>query len=167
MAYVCSGGQSPSSRINTFTALYYKGYHTGSEFRIASGLGIHTLVAVPAIGRRIRAPNPRYNVEHFVYDKGERYLHLPAGPRTERQRGHGTGHGTTVSGSSRPGPVRTARQGTSVPPRKRTARSSSAASPRPISKLNAARVCADPGTYKKRAGNGRASLRHHQKAMGL
>ncbi|WP_238719003.1 IS1182 family transposase [Pelagihabitans pacificus] len=53
---------------NGFTALYDKGYHTGSEFRTASDLGIDTLVAVPAIGRKSQAPDPSYNVEHFAYD---------------------------------------------------------------------------------------------------
>lgn len=55
-------------RNNTFTALYDKGYHTGSEFKTAHDLAIHTLVAIPAIGRAAQAPNPKYNVEHFAYD---------------------------------------------------------------------------------------------------
>ena len=53
---------------NTFTALYDKGYHTGSEFKTAYELGIKTLVAVPSIGRKSQAPNPLYNVEHFKYN---------------------------------------------------------------------------------------------------
>jgi transposase len=52
---------------NSFTALYDKGYHTGSEFKIAHNLGINTLVAIPGIGRASQAPNPKYNVEHFKY----------------------------------------------------------------------------------------------------
>jgi hypothetical protein len=51
------------------TALYDKGYHTGSEFCIAEKLGIKTLVAIPAIGRSSQAPNPEYNVENFTYNK--------------------------------------------------------------------------------------------------
>jgi len=54
---------------NTFTALYDKGYHTGSEFKTASGLGIKTLVAIPGIGRASQAPDPKYNSEHFTYNK--------------------------------------------------------------------------------------------------
>jgi len=54
-------------KTNSFTALYDKGYHTGSEFKIADDLGITTLVAVPGIGRTSQAPDPNYNVEHFVY----------------------------------------------------------------------------------------------------
>ena len=56
-------------RTNQFTALYDKGYHTGSEFYIAGQLGIQTLVAVPAIGRSSQAPNPKYNAENFIYNK--------------------------------------------------------------------------------------------------
>jgi transposase len=55
-------------RTNQFTALYDKGYHTGSEFYIADQLGIKTLVAIPAIGRSSQAPNPDYNAENFVYN---------------------------------------------------------------------------------------------------
>ena len=51
------------------TALYDKGYHTGSEFKTADDLGIKTLVAIPAIGRSSQAPNPNYNVENFTYNK--------------------------------------------------------------------------------------------------
>ena len=55
-------------RSNGFTALYDKGYHTGSEFHTADRLGIETLVAIPAIGRKSQAPDPMYNAEHFKYD---------------------------------------------------------------------------------------------------
>jgi transposase len=54
---------------NSFTALYDKGYHTGSEFKTANDLGIETLVAIPGIGRASQAPDPSYNSEHFNYDK--------------------------------------------------------------------------------------------------
>ncbi|MEH6704623.1 MAG: IS1182 family transposase [Galbibacter orientalis] len=68
-------------RNNSFTALYDKGYHTGSEFYIADQLGIKTLVAVPAIGRSSQAPNPDYNAEHFVYDKASDSYTCPQGHR--------------------------------------------------------------------------------------
>ena len=55
-------------RSNEFTALYDKGYHTGSEFYTADHLGIATLVAIPAVGRKSQAPDPRYNAEHFDYN---------------------------------------------------------------------------------------------------
>lgn len=56
-------------RTNKVTALFDKGYHTGSEFQTAASLGIDTLVAIPGIGRASQAPDPRYNSEHFIYDK--------------------------------------------------------------------------------------------------
>src|SRR5690554_4072925 len=55
-------------RTSQFTALYDKGYHTGSELRTADALGISTLVAIPEIGRASQAPNPDYNAENFTYD---------------------------------------------------------------------------------------------------
>ena len=52
---------------NDFTALYDKGYHTGSEFDRAHKLGIAVMVAIPKVAAQ--SPNPAYNVEHFSYDK--------------------------------------------------------------------------------------------------
>jgi len=52
---------------NEFTALYDKGYHTGSEFDTAHRLGITTIVAIPSVAAQ--APNPQYNVENFTYNK--------------------------------------------------------------------------------------------------
>ncbi|WBL20870.1 IS1182 family transposase [Zunongwangia sp. HRR-M8] len=66
-------------RTNTFTALYDKGYHTGSEFYIADSLGINTLVAIPAIGRKSQAPDPRYNAENFTYNTDEDTYTCPQG----------------------------------------------------------------------------------------
>ncbi len=54
-------------RTNDFTALYDKGYHTGSEFEKANNLKIDILVAIPKVASQ--APNPDYNVENFEYDK--------------------------------------------------------------------------------------------------
>ena len=52
---------------NSFTVLYDKGYHTGSEFAIAEKLGIEILVAVPGMPSSSNAPNPAYNVANFIY----------------------------------------------------------------------------------------------------
>ena len=60
---------------NHFTALYDKGYHTGSEFAIADSLGITPLVAIPSVAAQ--APNPHYNVEHFKYHEQEDYYTCP------------------------------------------------------------------------------------------
>jgi len=54
---------------NSFTTLYDKGYHTGSEFKIANELGLDVMVAIPSVAAQ--APNPKYNVENFTYDKHE------------------------------------------------------------------------------------------------
>lgn len=66
-------------RTNNFTALYDKGYHTGSEFKTANYLGIETLVAIPGIGRASQAPNPEYNSEHFKYNKQNDTYSCPQG----------------------------------------------------------------------------------------
>jgi len=55
-------------RNNEFTVLYDKGYHTGSELKIAHDLGVETIVAIPAVPSSSQAPNPDYNFEHFKYD---------------------------------------------------------------------------------------------------
>ena len=52
---------------NNFTAIYDKGYHTGSEFDYANRLGIEVLVAIPAVAAH--APDMAFDVEHFRYDK--------------------------------------------------------------------------------------------------
>jgi transposase len=60
-------------RTNQFTALYDKGYHTGSEFKTAHDLNINTLVAIP--NQRIQAPDPAYNAENFTYiPEGDYYV---------------------------------------------------------------------------------------------
>jgi len=62
---------------NTFTALYDKGYHTGSEFKLANDLDVEVLVAIPAPAGQ--APNPAYNVEHFTYLEKEDCYVCPEG----------------------------------------------------------------------------------------
>ncbi|MEZ5196817.1 MAG: transposase [Bacteroidales bacterium] len=54
---------------NEFTALYDKGYHTGSEFDMAEKLGIEVMVAIPAKSGSSQAPDPDYNMENFDYDE--------------------------------------------------------------------------------------------------
>lgn len=74
---------------NTFTALYDKGYHTGTEFQIAEDLGIRVMVAVPSIPRSSEAPDPAYNVEHFIYKREDNTYTCPQG---EILRTTGTWH---------------------------------------------------------------------------
>ena len=60
-------------RTNQFTALYDKGYHTGSEFKTAHDLGIDTLVAIP--NQTVHAPDPAYDAENFTYfPEGDYYI---------------------------------------------------------------------------------------------
>jgi len=58
-------------RSNDFSALYDKGYHTGSELKIAQELGIETIVAIPEIPSSSHAPDPAYNGSNFIYDEKE------------------------------------------------------------------------------------------------
>ncbi len=66
-------------KTNDFTALYDKGYHTGSEFKIADDLDIEVMVAIPTVAAQ--APNPDYNVENFIYNKEGDYYICPQGNR--------------------------------------------------------------------------------------
>ena len=60
-------------RTNEFAALYDKGYHTGTEFKIADDLNIDVMVAIPTVASQ--APNPEYNVDKFIYNqKGDLYV---------------------------------------------------------------------------------------------
>jgi transposase len=62
-------------RSTQFTGLYDKGYHTGSEFKIADDLGIEVMVAIPGVASQ--APDPAYNVSNFTYNKKEDYYVCP------------------------------------------------------------------------------------------
>jgi len=64
---------------NEFTALYDKGYHTGSEFKIADDLDISVMVAIPGLASQ--APNPDYNAENFIYNKESDSYICPQGNR--------------------------------------------------------------------------------------
>jgi len=64
---------------NDFTALYDKGYHTGSEFDMADTLGIKVMVAIPGKPLSSQAPDPAYNVENFTYNEKENTYTCPQG----------------------------------------------------------------------------------------
>ena len=49
-----------------FTALYDKGYHTGSEIKYALDMNINIMVAIPNTSSN--APDENYNLSHFKYD---------------------------------------------------------------------------------------------------
>lgn len=60
-------------RSNDFMALYDKGYHTGSELKVADDLGTEVMVAIPGVASQ--APDPAYNVDMFHYDReGDHYV---------------------------------------------------------------------------------------------
>ena len=61
---------------NQFTALYDKGFHTGSEFEYAKEQGVEVLVAIPDAASH--APDTAFDVEHFVYDKQSDSYTCPA-----------------------------------------------------------------------------------------
>ena len=49
-----------------FTALYDKGFHTGSEIKTGIEMGIDIMVAIPEVASH--APDTAYDVEHFIYN---------------------------------------------------------------------------------------------------
>jgi transposase len=52
---------------NEFTAIFDKGYHTGSELKTAQELGINTIVAIPDASSN--APDQRYSLMNFTYNR--------------------------------------------------------------------------------------------------
>lgn len=64
---------------NEFTALYDKGYHTGSELEIGQKLGIETLVAIPDAPGNNHAPELQYDVEQFIYNEEKDAYICPEG----------------------------------------------------------------------------------------
>ena len=66
-------------RTHEFTALYDKGYHTGTEFKLADDLGIEVMVAIPGLASQ--APDPAYNVKNFSYFEEGDYYVCPQGKK--------------------------------------------------------------------------------------
>jgi len=64
---------------NEFTALFDKGYHTGSEFETADKLEVEVLVAVPDLPSSSMAPDPAYNISEFVYNEDSDTYTCPQG----------------------------------------------------------------------------------------
>lgn len=50
-----------------FTAVYDKGYHTGSEIKMAVCAGINIMAAIPGVASF--APDEHYNFDKFIYDQ--------------------------------------------------------------------------------------------------
>jgi transposase len=53
-------------KTNEFTALYDKGFHTGSEIKKAVEMNINIMVAIPGVASF--APDENYNFDKFIYD---------------------------------------------------------------------------------------------------
>lgn len=66
-------------RRSNFTALYDKGYHTGTEFDYAHKQGVEVVVAFPGVSSH--APDIAFDVEHFKYDKTLDEYSCPAGEK--------------------------------------------------------------------------------------
>lgn len=66
-------------RTNKFTALFDKGYHTGSEFKIANDLKIDVMVAIPGIPTSSKSPDPDYNLDKFIYNSKTDTYQCPEG----------------------------------------------------------------------------------------
>lgn len=62
---------------NEFTALFDKGYHTGSEFETAENLDVEVLVAVPDLPSSSMAPDHAYNISEFTYNKETAHKETP------------------------------------------------------------------------------------------
>ena len=60
-------GHKTILQTNDFTALYDKGYHTGSEIKKAIEMDINIMVAIPGVASF--APDENYNFDKFIYDK--------------------------------------------------------------------------------------------------
>ncbi len=60
-----------------FTALYDKGYHTGSELKTACTMGINPMVAIPGVSSF--APDHNYNYDKFIYDENKDQYTCPQG----------------------------------------------------------------------------------------
>jgi hypothetical protein len=60
-----------------FTALYDKGYHTGSELKRGIEMGVELMAAIPGVASF--APDQRYNVEKFLYDDEDDTYRCPEG----------------------------------------------------------------------------------------
>jgi hypothetical protein len=62
---------------SSFIVLYDKGYHSGGEFDYVEKQVVEVLVAIPDPGSH--APDPAFDIEHFIYDKQTDTYLCPAG----------------------------------------------------------------------------------------
>lgn len=60
-----------------FTALYDKGYHTGSELKTGIEMGMELMVAIPGVASF--APDDRFNFDRFIYNESNDTHSCPEG----------------------------------------------------------------------------------------
>lgn len=60
-----------------FTAIYDKGYHTGSEIKLGIKMGIDVMVAIPEVASH--APDLAYDLAHFKFDSEKDCYICPEG----------------------------------------------------------------------------------------
>jgi transposase len=79
-----------------FTAIFDKGYHTGTEFDYAHKHGVEVLVAYPDVASH--APDISFDVEHFEYNKERDEYRCPAGELlTTNGRWYNKASGKTIN----------------------------------------------------------------------
>jgi transposase len=79
-----------------FTAIFDKGYHTGTEFDYAHKHGVEVLVAFPDVASH--APDISFDVEHFSYNKELDEYTCPAGQLlTTNGRWYNKASGKTIN----------------------------------------------------------------------
>ncbi len=81
---------------NDFTALYDKGYHTGTEFDYANKQDVTVIVAAPDVASH--APDIAFDVEHFQYNKVMDEYTCSAGNKlVTNGRWYNKSHGKTIN----------------------------------------------------------------------
>ena len=79
-----------------FTAIYDKGYHTGTEFDYANKHNVEVIVAIPDVASH--APDIAFDVEHFQYSKENDEYTCPAGKKLKTNgRWYNKNHGKTTN----------------------------------------------------------------------
>jgi hypothetical protein len=79
-----------------FTAVFDKGYHTGTEFDYAHKHGVEVIVAAPDVASH--APDISFDVEHFNYNKERDEYTCPAGKLlTTNGRWYNKSSGKTIN----------------------------------------------------------------------
>ena len=79
-----------------FTAIFDKGYHTGTEFDYAHKHGVEVIVAYPDVASH--APDIAFDVEHFIYNKELDEYTCPANQKlTTNGRWYNKASGKTIN----------------------------------------------------------------------